>query len=210
MTKRAVRHLVETRKELGLSTKVYVMALVSESVVGKLDAFYELVLRDLGADKMKLNLLQPSFGHGGSAGPDHFFANERIADVPRFLEELRRTDEKWAIPRNPTWLHQVEMYLYALRRGPRANLGWSAHAQTPEHICNTYERNVMVDIYGNLRLCFSPTFPTRRWSRPGDLARFRSVDGEAIARRMRLCNRYCGISHSVRREPATLPLEGAS
>ena len=95
------------------------------------------------------------------------------------------------------------MYFRSLRAGTQLHLGWRSNAGTAEQFCNTYERNIMVDHYAFARLCFSPAFPGMMLQTKGDLTRFwQGSDG--IRTMMRSCNRYCGISHSVRREPSTL------
>ena len=93
------------------------------------------------------------------------------------------------------------MYWQSLARARDLELGWASKMRTTEHICNTYERNIMVDSYGKARLCFSDAFPGLKLERKGDLKRFWENAG-AIRREMAFCNRPCGISHSVRRVSA--------
>lgn len=201
---RGIRLMADARARLGLGNainKIYVMGLVTQSIVGKLDAFYDLCLNQLGADKLKLNVMQPSFGQGPH---DHFFRDEQIRDIPGFIEEVKATDAKYGIARNPLWLHQVAMYMTSTARSIQRLEGWSAHAQMSEHICNTYERNIMVDLWGNMRLCFSGDFPSVKWSGTGNLRAFWEVSSAPIAEQMTTCNQYCAISHSVRKESATM------
>jgi hypothetical protein len=56
------------------------------------------------------------------------------------------------------------------------------------------------------RLCFSTTFPGMQLVQKGDLATFWSEFAAPIRDRMAVCNRYCGISHSVRKTSASLPV----
>lgn len=200
---RGLRLMADAREKLGLDKKIhkiYVMGLVTQSIVGKLDAFYDLVLNQLGADKLKLNVMQPSFGNDPN---DHFFQDEQVQDIPGLMAEIQATDAKYKIDRNPLWLHQVAMYMTSTARSVRRLRGWGAHAHMAEHICNTYERNIMVDLWGTMRLCFSNDFPGDKWSAPGDLRKFWEVSSLPIAERMTTCNQYCAISHSVRKESAT-------
>jgi hypothetical protein len=95
------------------------------------------------------------------------------------------------------------MYFRSLQRSTKIEKGWGDDTGTLDHICNSYERNIMVDHYGMARLCFSPRFPGQQLDKPGDLTRFWH-NADSIRARMRDCNAYCGISHSVRRENATL------
>ena len=96
------------------------------------------------------------------------------------------------------------MYHRSMRVHDDLRAGWELPG-TSEHICNTYDRNVMLDRYGFARLCFAPGFDGMQLERRGDLSRFwNGPDAERIRARMRTCNRPCGISHSVRRESATV------
>ena len=103
--------------------------------------------------------------------------------------------------RGPATGAQLELWSGAWLRN--IEKGWGDTTGTQEHICNTYERNIMVDHYGMARLCFSSGFPGRQLTAPGDLIRFWN-GAEPIRARMRSCNAYCGISHSVRRETSTM------
>ena len=201
VTKRAVELLCEARQKTGSNTRIHVMALVCQNIAGHLDEFHDLVLRQLKADKLKLNIMQPSFGF---IGHDVFFGSEQPKDVNGLIDEIKLCDAKYGIDRNPEWLSQVAMYFQSVETSQNAFLGWMHLMKTPEHICDTYERNVIVDIKGNMRLCFSENYPSERWSRPGDLKHFWEETSVPIAESMLNCNHYCAISHSVRREPATL------
>lgn len=196
----ALRMMVEARKQFATPSRIYVMGLVFEQNYRELDGFYNFVLNDVGADKLKLNFLQPTFG---GAKLDLFYAMNRVRDYDELVKIIAACAEKYHITLNPKWLHAVHMYFHSVERDPNALRGWDG-AGTEEHICNTYERNIMLDTYGVARLCFSPSFPGQKIERPGDLRDFWYREAEPIRESMRTCNKYCGISHSVRRESATL------
>lgn len=177
------------------------MALVCQNIAGHLDEFHDLVLCQLKADKLKLNIMQPSFG---MIGQDAFFGSEQLKDIDGLINEIKFCDAKYGIDLNPEWLRQVDMYFRSVEASGKAHLGWMHLMNTTEHICDTYERNVMVNIKGDMKLCFSENYPGEKWSKPGDLKHFREITSVPIARSMLHCNNYCAISHSVRREPATL------
>ena len=59
-----------------MATKIYVMAVICEFNYRDLDAFYDFVLNDIGADKLKLNILQPTFGPPTVWYQDRFFYKE--------------------------------------------------------------------------------------------------------------------------------------
>jgi MoaA/NifB/PqqE/SkfB family radical SAM enzyme len=197
---RALRLLLEARTRNDTQTRVYAMGLIFDENYREIDAFYDFVLNDVGADKLKLNFLQPSFGHDGAVDP--FFRDHHDVDPDVLHDIIGACDTKYALGLNPVWRDQVRMYFRSLQRAGDIERGWSSAAGTEQHICNTYERNIMVDHYGVARLCFSHNFPGMPLRSYGDLARFWQ-SAEFIRTSMRRCNHYCGISHSVRRETST-------
>jgi hypothetical protein len=94
------------------------------------------------------------------------------------------------------------MYFRSLASADGLEAGWGSSFQTRDHICNTYERNIMVDHFGTARLCFADDYRGVRLERFGDLRRF-WLTANDIRAKMAACNRFCGISHSVRRETST-------
>jgi MoaA/NifB/PqqE/SkfB family radical SAM enzyme len=198
----AIRMLVEARRRLGADTAIFVMGLVYASSYRSLPEFYNFVLNELKADKLKLNILQPTFHQSGAIDP--FFAQEHGVDPDEFGSIVESASARYDLNLDPEFIRQVQMYFRSLRSADDLDRGWRSASQTEEHICNTYERNIMVDLEGIARLCFSISFRGERIEKRGDLARFWQ-GAEDIRRSMRSCNRYCGISHSVRRVSATRP-----
>jgi len=199
---RALRLLLEARqRNPARGTRIYVMGLIFDENYRELDAFYDFVLNGVGADKLKLNFLQPSFGP--TTREDTFFAQHCRVDADELLSVINACDRKYRLNLNPRWKQQVHVYFRSLAASNEAHRGWDARTGTAEHICNTYERNIMVDHYGIARLCFSHAFPGARLQNYGDLRRFWEGT-DFIRERMRHCNKYCGISHSVRSESSTL------
>lgn len=207
---KALSLLSAARDEHGLTdSRVHVMTIVGESLRGRLDEFYALCKR-LGADKLKLNVVQPTFGGPqGDGHVDPFFQAEHLRDVEGLIREIEATDAKWGIRRNPRFLDALRSYAggVVLERA-RGSLRWSTvRAESLDNICNSGERNVMVDDTRTMRLCWSGAFPGVQWRLPGDLTRFWRDDSDAWRGSLRTCKRLCGISHSVRKESATLPAE---
>ncbi|MDB2408065.1 radical SAM protein [Jannaschia sp.] len=199
---RALRLLVEAKRKLGADHKrIYVMGLIFKSNYKLIDGFYDFVLNDIGADQLKLNFIQPSFGQLGDVDP--FFAEEGEVDADEIMRIIEECDAKYRLNLSPTWIGQVGMYFRSLAKVDDREKGWAAGRGTDDYICNSYERNVMIDHYGTARLCFSDQFPGKRLEAPGDFTRFWN-GANYIRHRMRRCNQFCGISHSVRRESSTL------
>jgi MoaA/NifB/PqqE/SkfB family radical SAM enzyme len=199
---RALRLLIEARERLGAhDTRIHVMGLVFGRNYEELEAFYDFVLNEVGADKLKLNFLQPTFGNAGRV--DDFFAAHRTADPERLMAVIDRCDARFGLGLNPAWKRDVEIYFRSLRECVDPERGWRTRCGTREPICNAYERNIVVDHYGKARLCFSTRYPGLRLRERGDLRRFWEGAGP-IRWRMRGCRYFCGISHSVRRETSTL------
>jgi MoaA/NifB/PqqE/SkfB family radical SAM enzyme len=202
----ALRYLLEARKKSGAETKIFAMAVICAQNYRELDAFYDFVLNEIGADKLKLNFLQPTFGPPTWWYRDRFFEQNLIRDEKALVAIIRDCDRKYGLRINPAWLDQVGMYHRSIRNNGGLLWGWRGGRGTEEHICNSYERNIMVDLHGRAGLCFNPAFPATQLSHRGDLRDFWEHSGP-LREKMRRCNRYCGISHSVRRESATLPRE---
>jgi MoaA/NifB/PqqE/SkfB family radical SAM enzyme len=184
--------------------KIYAMGLLTSSTCHHLDDFYELVLAKIGADKLKLNAVQPSFLNTRSEQQrdyDRFFEIESQVDPDTLLKDLVYCDEKWKLNLNPTWIDQVVSYFRDLWQTPDLQKGWNGGFRTSEHLCNSYDRNIMVDVLGRASLCFSTAFPSRKLEKPGDLQKFWETPG--CRGEMNECRSLCGISHSVRQAHAT-------
>ena len=193
--------LAARRRHPRRGSKIYVMGLVFDENYRDLDGFYDFVLNDVGADKLKLNFLQPSFGIDSAIDP--FFRDHCAVDPDALVDIMNRCDRKYGLDLNPAAVNQAGMYFRSLLANGDAEIGWGSPLGTSEHICNSYDRNIMVDHYGFAQLCFSPRFPGTRLSSYGDLRRFWESWGPVRAD-MAKCNAPCGVSHSVRREPSTL------
>lgn len=202
---KAVRRLVAARDALGAhETKIFVMVLLTSATFDHLRDLYKLVLHDLKADKLKVNGLQPSFGvHSGTTPSDNFFATYSQLDVNRLREELLFCNEEFKLNLNPVWLEQFCGYYRDLQGHPDMNRGWDLDLKTIEHICNCYERNLVVGLYGEVSHCYSfHNFPPLRYQQRGDLARFWESNNQREA--MKTCNRLCSIGHSNRNVSASL------
>jgi MoaA/NifB/PqqE/SkfB family radical SAM enzyme len=198
----ALRLLVKARNNTPNSTtKVYAMGLIFDENYQSLKQFYDFVLNDIGADKLKLNFIQPSFGN--DQPEDLFFAKHHRINPVTLLKVIEDCDETFNLNINPKWKENVSMYFESLSRSKTIQFGWRDRSRTIEHICNSYDRNIMVDHYGFARLCFSNAFPGLQLEKLGDLTHFWN-SSNSIRDDMRKCNRYCGISHSVRKENSTI------
>lgn len=202
----ALRLLLEARDRLDPSIRIYAMAIVCERNYRDLIDFYDFVLNDIKADKLKLNFLQPMFGplrdEDNVDRDDKFYARNVIRDHDGLFEILRRCNELYDLNLDPEWMKTARMYHRSVHRNDDAIKGWHGKG-TEELICNSFERNIMVDMFGVARLCFSHTFPGAQLRKDGDLRNF-WTSNDALRARMAQCRQYCGISHSVRRVSATL------
>lgn len=203
--------LLQQRAQLGRDTpRVYAMGLLGRSSYQHLDAFYHLVLRRAGADKLKLNAIQPTFlctrGEAGQTlKSDDIFARESQVDPDVLRATLLQCDAKYDLQLNPAWVDQVTSYFRVLWHCLPETLqtGWTCGVNTPTHFCDSADRNIMVDLDGYASLCFSRAFRQAQLSRPGDLRKFWENAGD-VREEMRTCDRFCGVSHSVRNTSATL------
>ena len=197
----AVVALLRARYKHHGSLRVNAMLLLCRSTYETLDEAYDLALGDLGVDKLKLNVVQPSFGL--DTGGDEFFAREHDVDPDRLREILGRVDAKYKLGFNPRWVDQVCMYFRSVGSDPRAGEGWRGDLATSEHVCDSYDRNVWVSREGTMQLCCDSRWAGAAWRESGDLRRFWEGAGQQ-RRAMATCNRLCGMSHSLRNTSATL------
>lgn len=200
---RALALLVEARREVPPwrdRPRVFGMTIVAERNYRELPELYALILDQLGADKLKLNVLQPTFGLGGAH--DHTYARELARDPADLARVILECDRRWSLRISAEWLRQVVGYHQDAHAAGQLGRGWQVPG-TREHICDTHDRNIMLDRLGGARLCFSTAFPGASLRDAGSLREFWAVTAEGWRDRMRGCNRPCGISHSVRRVPAT-------
>lgn len=194
----AIRLLIEARERLSTKTPIYAMAVICELNYKELDDFYYFVLNVLKADKLKLNFLQPTFGTLDSMKlNDKFYRNNIIKDYDELVRVIKYCDKKYNLNLNPDYIDVVELYHRSVNNNGDALLGWGAKG-TEKPICNSYERNIMVNMDGVARLCFSTGFPGTQLVKFGDLERF-WYGNDLLKKRMANCTQYCGISHSVRR-----------
>jgi len=81
---------------------------------------------------------------------------------------LRSCDEKYKLRLNPKWIDAVAMYHRSVATNGNAIDGWTHREGTSEHICNSYERNIMVNLQGTAQLCYYPAFSMAELSSPGE------------------------------------------
>ncbi len=198
MASSAIRNLLKARERLNTDSKIIVMGLVHSGNYETLDSFYDFVLNDLGADKLKLNMIQPSFG-ANPLEKDPVFS-ELIKVNPNILiNNINNCNHKYSLDLNPEWIDNVEMYFNSF--SVDTDGGWQS-VRTKEAICNSYERNIMIDHYGFAKLCFSEEFGGSPIIMQGDLKKFWN-NASSTRSRMTGCKIPCGISHSVRKISAT-------
>ncbi|MEL6818477.1 MAG: radical SAM protein [Pseudomonadota bacterium] len=199
---RALRLLCEARdRNPQAKSRIIVMGLIFKSNYKLIEEFYDFVLNDIGVNHLKLNFLQPSFGALGDV--DRFFEDEGEIDQDEMMKTINRCDKRFNLQLNPAWKQDVSMYFDSLSEIDDRINGWQSSGRTKKHICNTYDRNIMVNHYGMARLCFASGFEGKQLEQSGDLTEF-WYGAENIRRKMRKCNAFCGISHSVRKESSTV------
>jgi len=199
---RAIKLLVEAREKYRVPTPIYAMTILSEDTWRTLDQFYQFAF-ELGVDKLKLNIAQPTFQ---GTSDDEFFANSIVKDVDGCMAMIRHCDSLYGTARNPKWLSDVEMYLRSVAKCKSPLAGWAATRDrgTDEAICNSYDRNIMIDLYGNARLCFNTIFPSFPLQKRGDLEYYWQEWSTPLRDCMVGCKQFCGISHSVRASESTI------
>ncbi len=190
----AVRLLLDARIRLNVpDIQVYVSGIVCEQNYRELDAFYNFVLNDLGADKLDIHFLQPTFGSIPAMKEDKFYKNNIINDYEELFGILNACNEKYNLQLNPEWLEVAHIYHKSVKNNADAAKGWSGNSGTQIPICKSFERNIMVDLFGVARLCFSHGFQGTKLVKHGDMKEF-WYGNDTLRSRMSKCNKYCGIS----------------
>ena len=199
---RALRLLTERRRRPGMAKpKVFAMTIVAERNYRDLPKLFDLAIGELGADKLKLNIAQMTFGATPPGGDEWFSANAP-RDADALLRIIEECDEKWGIQRNPQWKRDVWMYCNSVRVNADALLGRKRVGETQWNICNSGERNIWVNWKGVARLCPSVRWPGVKVRNSEDVKNFwKNAEWRG---QMTECRDYCGISHSVRREASTV------
>jgi hypothetical protein len=194
--KRAVELLLSARERLRLKeSRIHAMGLVTAQNYKSLPAFYRFTLCELGVDKLKLNLAQPSFGK--LEGSDAWFAQMGAVDPELFERTIQACADEFQLPLNPAWLLAAKSYWRSVSDPKTRRNGWAGVITTDAAICNGFERNLHVDRFGVMRLCWGLHLPSSPWLEPGDLTRFWA---ETDRTKHSICRKACGISHSVRKE----------
>jgi MoaA/NifB/PqqE/SkfB family radical SAM enzyme len=112
---RAVRLLRAARERHGRDTRIHVHAILCEQNYRELEALHQFVLYELGADKLDLAVLQPTFALPAKVGQDRYFAENIVADEEALAETLVRCDRRFGLALNPLWIEQVKMYHRSIR-----------------------------------------------------------------------------------------------
>jgi sulfatase maturation enzyme AslB (radical SAM superfamily) len=194
--RRNLERLVATRDKLNVDLRVTTMQTVTEQNYRDIPNVMR-ISKAWGASRHKLNMLQPTFAL--QRGPDDYYAEHIVRDVPHLMAVIKSTGEPWS----PAWLAAIEDYWTSVNRNHDARLGFRAMGGTSKVICNSCERNMVVGSAGEIGLCHNFCWPRSQWRRFGDLdSWWQSKTAETIREGMRACRYYCGISHSVRRDAA--------
>jgi hypothetical protein len=203
----ALRLLLEARAASSIASqhpfKINGMLLLSSFSLPSLHQAYQTVLRDWGADKLKLSCLQPSFMPTQPGQRDTFFDRGGKLDTRELAKALHDCNTEFDLHLDFMWIQETLEYYGVLREAPNRELGWGARLETQTVICNSAERNISVGVQGRLGLCHAADWNNTYYQKPGDLISFwRQAD--ELRQRMSTCRRLCGISQSVRRTSATL------
>ena len=197
-TTRTLRMLVEARERLGLPRRIHAMLMVCDYNYQRIDEAYDLVLRQIGADKLKLNFLLPTLSRFSER--DAFWdLHSRNINVETLMRKIEECEKEYDLDYNPRWKENLRDYAEALARHHQGG-----PLQTTKRLCDSPERNLVIEFGGAMRLCPFPKFPYTPYRGRGDLARYwYSPETEAVRAEMRECRDVCGMCHAYRREPSS-------
>lgn len=140
-----IESLVKRRAELrlGSDTLIFTNSVIFDQNIGYLIEFLEFASR-LGVDGVTLQLLSPTFYKRGY--PDQFYTShffpERHSAIDSLQGLIDRIDEFPVLKTVTQDLRWMQMYI-----ADPDFLG--------ELVCGSHERNMMVDSYGDVQLCFN-------------------------------------------------------
>ena len=191
--------LVEARERLGLPREIHAMLMVCDYNYQRIDEAYDLVLRQIGADKLKLNFLLPTLFQFSKRRDAFWDLHSRNIDVEVLMRKIEECEAEYDLDFNPRWKTNVRDYAETLERHHRGGT-----LQTSGRLCDSPDRNMIIELQGGMRLCSYPKFPSSPYRERGDLARYwYSPETEAVRAEMRECRDVCGMCHAYRREPSS-------
>ena len=198
-TTKCLRMLVDARERLGLPRKIHAILMVCDYNYQHLDEAYDLVLRQLGADKLKLNFLLPTLFQFSKKRDMFWDLHSRNIDVEILMRTIDECEAKYDLDFNPRWKESLRDYAETLERHHRGG-----PLQTSRQLCDSPDRNVMIELQGGMRLCSYPKFPSACYREEGDLTKYwYSPETEKVRAEMRKCRDVCGMCHAYRREPSS-------
>jgi len=197
-TTNCLRMLVDARERLGLPRKLHAVLMVCDYNYQRIDEAYDLVLRQIGADKLKLNFLMPTISLFSRR--DAFWdLHSRNINVETLMREIEECEAEFDLDYNPRWKENLRDYAETLARHHRGE-----PLRTTGRLCDSPERNLVLEFGGAMRLCPFPKFPSTPYRERGDLGRYwYSPEAEAVRAEMRQCRDVCGMCHAYRREPSS-------
>ena len=140
-----VRMLMSRRAELGLAehTLIFTNSVIFDRNIGSMIDYVRFASA-LGIDGVTFQMLSPTFyrkGNGDQFYAQHFFPDRRSAidDVQKLLNRLGEFPVIKTTAQDFSWM---QMYI-----ADPEFLG--------DAVCGSHERNIMIDSYGEVQLCFN-------------------------------------------------------
>lgn len=185
-TTECVKILVNTRQRLRLPRRINVNLLVCDYNYQQLDVACDLVLRQLGADKIKLVFLLPTISL--STQKDSFWnLHSRHIDTDDLIRVIDECDAKYGLSLEHLSRKNIRDYTKALSEYHHGN-----PLLTSRNSCNAHEQSLIVEITGLMSMCLSNKFPKIQYRSPGDLHRYwYSPETEETRSKMRECREIC-------------------
>jgi len=153
-----------------------------------LKTFCKFIFNDLGAKKLFINFLQPTFNSRMAwidPKSDPYLKNNTIKDPAAAITILKECNELFKLGYDDRWFNIAFMYLDNILHNKYV---------TDYHMCNSYDRNIMINIQNDMKLCFNTAFDHMVWKKIGDL-KFFWENSDLLRQKMNLCNKLCSISN---------------
>jgi len=143
-TVKAISAMVQIGREMSdRRTEVLINAVISDLNVSELEELLRFA-EELGVDGVTFQMLSPTFHRIGVY--DKFFENHFFPDKPRAIQKLQEIIDSYEN--------------FPILKTTRSDMFWMQKyiinpMQSTRPVCNSHERNIVVDHAGNVRLCFN-------------------------------------------------------
>ncbi len=195
----SIRSLVELRRKKykGINTKIGIMSIIFDKNIYLLKDFINFA-KSLEVDGVVFQVLNKTFNNQDPK--DSFFTEHFLNDKEKcksHIDEISKEfgDDPFVYTKKMDW-DFIKLYI----DNPNSS---------SEQVCNSHEKNIMVDMYGNIQLCFN----MRQLNNGNFLGNTRnndlkniwpSQDARTVRNKMSTCRASCGMMVCHKKESVSI------